>query len=255
MTSLPEVLSASYHPRLVEELLSAYEEAKRNFHLGGHRLSAVEGGRFCEAAYRLLEDITTGRHTPLDGNLSTAGVASALGRLPGAAWDKSIRLHIPRALRVVYDVRNSRDVAHLAGHIDPNLQDATLVVAVLDWVLAEFVRLSGAATADEAQVMVDGLVTRQVPVVQVFDGAPMVLRADLRAGDHVLVLLYHVGDGGVTVSELREWVPAPMRANMARTLRALADKAFAHLAADRVVITRAGQRHAEVKGLVGSRAA
>ena len=38
-------LSASHSPKLVDELLEAYVEAKRNFYLGGLRLSAVEGGR------------------------------------------------------------------------------------------------------------------------------------------------------------------------------------------------------------------
>ena len=42
---------------LVDELLLSYEEAKRNFHLGGHRLNAVEGGRFCEAAFRILQQV------------------------------------------------------------------------------------------------------------------------------------------------------------------------------------------------------
>src|ERR1035437_1984952 len=45
---------ASLDAGLTDELLAAYQEAKRNFYLGGLRLSAVEGGRLCEAAFRLL---------------------------------------------------------------------------------------------------------------------------------------------------------------------------------------------------------
>ena len=64
----------------------------------------------------------------------------------------AIRLHIPRTLRLVYDIRNKRDVAHLGPDIDPNLQDSTLVVSALDWVLAEFIRLYHAGmTPDNAQ--------------------------------------------------------------------------------------------------------
>jgi hypothetical protein len=40
-------LKARFPDKLVGELLSAYQEAKHNFFLGGLRLSAVEGGRFC----------------------------------------------------------------------------------------------------------------------------------------------------------------------------------------------------------------
>jgi len=45
------------------------QEAKRNFYLGGLRLSAVEGGRFCEATFRLLQQRTTGKFNAL-GNKS-----------------------------------------------------------------------------------------------------------------------------------------------------------------------------------------
>jgi hypothetical protein len=47
-------LKAKFDGTLVDELLAAHRDAKTNFYLGGLRLSAVEGGRFCEAAYRLL---------------------------------------------------------------------------------------------------------------------------------------------------------------------------------------------------------
>src|SRR5712692_1624212 len=56
---------------LVRELLDAHEEARRNFYLGGFRLSEVEGGRFCTAAFRILEQITTGKWTPLGKQLNT----------------------------------------------------------------------------------------------------------------------------------------------------------------------------------------
>jgi hypothetical protein len=39
-------LAKTHDKKLVDELLEAYVEAKRNFYLGGLRLSAVEGGRF-----------------------------------------------------------------------------------------------------------------------------------------------------------------------------------------------------------------
>src|SRR5215207_9843002 len=81
-----------------------------------------------------------------------------LETLPSAAHEESVRLHIPRSLRLVYDIRNKRDAAHLADNIDPNLQDATLVVSVLDWVLAEFIRMHHNVSANQAQALVEELV-------------------------------------------------------------------------------------------------
>ena len=142
-------LRNSLDASLVHELIEAYVEAKRNFYLGGLRLSEVEGGRFCEAAFRLLQAITTGKFVPLGKHLDTEKLISQLAALPMSSHSESIRIHIPRALRIVYDVRNKRDAAHLADGIDPNIQDATLVVSTLDWVLAEFVRLYHTVGANE----------------------------------------------------------------------------------------------------------
>src|SRR5688572_19963302 len=135
---------------IVAELLDAHAEAKHNFYLGGLRLSAVEGGRFCEAAFRALEELAGRPKTPLGKQLDTDKLISALANLSTTSHPDAIRLHIPRSLRVVYDIRNKRDAAHLADGIDPNLQDATLVVSVLDWVLSELVRLVHNVSPNEA---------------------------------------------------------------------------------------------------------
>jgi hypothetical protein len=169
-------LSGALPARLVEELLDAHAEAMRNYYLGGLRLSAVEGGRFCEAVFRILEYATTATFTPLGTSLSTDRLIDRLAQLPAASAPDSIRLHIPRSLRVVYDIRNKRDTAHLADGIDPNLQDATLVVNVLDWILAELVRIYHSVTPDQAAIMVDQIVTRKAPVIQDLQGFLKVLR-------------------------------------------------------------------------------
>ncbi|PYT85993.1 MAG: hypothetical protein DMG36_26920 [Acidobacteria bacterium] len=217
LDTIRQGLAKSHDKKLVDELLEAYVEAKKNFYLGGLRLSAVEGGRFCEAAFRILE---------------------------------AIRLHIPRALRVVYDIRNKRDAAHLADNIDPNLQDSSLVVYSLDWVLAEFVRLYHTVPANEAQSIVESLVMRRAPVVQDFAGFLKVLNPGLVAGDYALVLLYQCGKVGATFNELTSWSKPKMRANLKTTLTRLVDeRAFAHFDGNRYFITESGMRDVEKRKL------
>ena len=240
----------AYDPRLVDELLAAYVEAKRNFYLGGLRLSAVEGGRFCEAAFRMLQQRATGRFVPLGQQLDTDGTIRTLAQIAGAAQPDSVRLHIPRTLRTVYDIRNRRDTAHLADGIDPNVQDATLVVSNLDWVLAEFVRLHHNVDANAAQAVVNTIVTRQAPVIQDFNGYLKVLNPSLHAGDHVLLLLYHRGNQGATADELAAWVRPSMKRNLKRTLtRLVDDEAFIHPDGAHLKITIAGQREVERRRL------
>ncbi len=133
-------LIARFPTNLVDELIECYVEQKKNFYLGRMRPNEVEGGRFAEAAYRMLQHSAGLSVTPLGVQLDTSGIARTLENMTGAG--DSVRFHIPRTLRVIYDIRNKRDAAHLGDGIDPNLQDSTLVSAALDWVLAEFVRLA-----------------------------------------------------------------------------------------------------------------
>lgn len=243
-------LKNNFDANLVDELLAAHQDAKHNFYLGGLRLSEVEGGRFCEAAFRMLQQATTRKFTPLGKPLDTEAIIKAVVNADPAKTPESIRIHIPRALRVVYDIRNKRDVAHLAGDVDPNLQDATLVVSNLDWVLAEFVRLYHGVSADEAQKIVDGLVTRKVPAVEDFDGFLKVLRPKARAGEYVLLVLYERATQGATIEELRSWVKPSMLQNLRRTLNGLVhDDAFVHEGNGRSFITKRGRAEVERRNL------
>ncbi len=243
--------AARHDPKLVAELLEAYTELKRNYYLGGLRLAEVEGGRFCEAAFRMLEERTRKQFTPIAKLIDTDALIDNLRSIPSNDQPDSVRLHIPRALRVIYDIRNKRDAAHLADYIDPNLQDATLVVSTADWVLAEFVRLYRSVTPAEAQSLVDGLVTRAVPAIQDFDGFLKVLNPKLSASNYLLVLLYQRGTEGATYDQLYQWSKPSMRGNLARTLRGLTDsQAFVHYDGKKYFITFSGVGSVESRKLL-----
>ncbi len=251
--SIEAQFASKLEGKLVHELLEAHSEAKRNFYLGGLRLSAVEGGRFCEAAFRLLEyETKNGKFTPLTKPLaSTDKLIFELSNLDGSKFSDSIRLHIPRSLRLVYDIRNKRDTAHLSDGIDPNLQDATLVIGVIDWVLAEFIRLYHNVPANEASKIVAGIVKRVAPVVQDFAGFLKILNPKLKVSEHCVVLLYQRGEDGATYGELEKWVRPKMRANLKRALDGLVDeKGHAHFNGSRYFITRSGELDVEEKGLI-----
>lgn len=233
---------------LAHEVVEAYQEAKRRFHLNDFMPNAVEGGRFSEAVLRILQWATTGSFTPLADPKFKA--ESVINQLPAAAGQpESIRLHVPRAVRVIYDIRNKRNTAHLSDGIDPNVQDASIVVAVMGWILAELVRLYHSVPPLKAQQMIEALVSREVPMIQVFDDRPRILKT-IPASDHVLVLVYWAGAAGVDRKELSQWVPAPMRANLLRTLNQLHDKHLIHFIEPLVRITIAGQQSVESRQLV-----
>lgn len=235
---------------LATQLVETYTETKRNVRVGGHRLTAVEGGRFCEAAYRALEHATQGAFTPLNASLDTHKLSRDLAQLPKDTVSDSVRLHIPRCLRVIYDIRSKRDAAHLADGIDPNVQDSSLIVACSSWVLAEFVRLNHGIDADEAARVVERIVSRDTPAIQYFDGEPRVL-GKLPASDVCLLLLYAHRGEAVNINVLKSSVRPSMRNNLARTLQRLDDRDYVHRSGDLVWITYVGEVYVESQGLAG----
>lgn len=237
--------------RLVSELLEAYEKVKNNFYTDHLRYNELEGGRFAEAVFRILEQRTRGNYTPLDDSLDTEKIINDLAGMPRRDQPDSVRLHIPRTLRVLYDIRTKRDVAHLADKIDPNTQDAIFVVACCDWVMAELVRLYHSVSSEEAQLIIENLVTKKVSVVQKFGDFLKTLRPSLGSSDRILVLLFYRSKKGALNKDLTSWLKPKQRRNIKRTLRILEyEKDFIHSEDSRYFITKLGERYVEERKLL-----
>lgn len=244
-------LKAKLPSELVDQLLETYADVKKNYYLGRLRPNEVEGGRFAEAVFRILQFITKNTFTPLGRSLDTEKIILGLSNLPSSLSD-SVRLHIPRTLRVVYDVRNNRDAAHLGDGIDPNLQDATLICACCDWVLAELLRLHHPMISpDQSFEIIENLVTRKAPIVQSFEDRLKTLNPNLKVGERLVVLLYHCGRKGATPQELSAWVKPAQKANLKTTLFRLEhDKDLIVFSKDRYRITALGEKMIEERGLL-----
>jgi hypothetical protein len=241
-------VTAGVPDELVDEVLDAFAEAKRRFYRDdlrpfGDRGWEVLGGCLPNPAVDHDADVHAARWQP-------AKVPTLIGTLEQVtSAPDSVRFHIPRTLRLIYDMRSKRDVAHLADGIDPNQQDATLVVRNMEWVLAELVRLFHNVSPAEAHGIIADLVSKDVPLIQVFDGFPRVLR-QLKASDHFLVLLYWRGTEGATLDELKAWARAPMRSQSKRTLNGLDDKDLIHPQGGTYVLTHLGERDVEQRQLL-----
>lgn len=232
---------------LVTELLNEYEENKRRYFLSDFRPAAVNGGRFCEAATRILQFLGTGTYDTLSTGIK---VEQQLNRIENYTQiSDGLRLHAVRALRLIYGVRNNRDNGHLRDDIDPNLQDATLLIGCLDWVLAEFVRVAHDVNPEVAQRLIAEIVTREVPLIEEIDGHPVLLR-DVSRREHVLAILYWAGSGATALPALRGWLPVKLRKHLGEVLRALESDHLVHQREGNVYLTRKGVRHVEENELL-----
>ena len=119
----------------------------------------------------------------------------------------------------------------------------------MEWALAELVRLYHHVSADEAQQIIAELVSKEVPVIQLFDGFPRVLR-DIKASDYCLVLLYWRGAQELAFAELSTWVRPSMKTNLRRTLAGLNTKDFVHASSSGWYITQLGEKAVESARLI-----
>jgi len=190
-----------------ERLKKHYHEIKHNFALQKFEPSELNGGKFCEDVYRILEwhNSSTNDYTPYGTQIKNFK-RSVHWFENNSNLDDSIRFHIPDILWSIYNVRNKRGVGHSPGDIDPNFMDSTLVAGCIDWVMAELVRLFHNVSIDEARDMVKSITTKKIPLIWEVGDVKRVLSppsGSLSAKDKVLVLLYSETSNTLTADSLR----------------------------------------------------
>jgi len=108
-------------------------------------------------------------------------------------------------LIALYEIRNNRGVGHTGGDVDPNHMDATAVVYISKWIIAELIRLFHNVDPQTASDAVDSLVEKILPVVWIVDGKYRALDTTLSMKDKTLLFLYQ-HSAPVKETELADWV-------------------------------------------------
>jgi len=207
MISTIEAQLQKYFPKgLISKLTYHYAKLKSSFTQNALEPGELNGAKFAEVVFRLMQYATDPQHhyTPLRQSLPPANnLVAQFQQLP-KTFDDSLRLHIPQLLRAIYGIRSKRGVGHI-GELDANLMDATLVMAVCDWVMAELIRLYHDCSADEAQDIIDRLVKRSIPVIYDRDGIKTSLR-QMPYDEVALLFLHYEGEKDILVGDLCKWV-------------------------------------------------
>jgi hypothetical protein len=191
------------------ELIDSYRNITRNFIEHRWEPSELNGGKFAEVVFTIVEGAIGGAF-PAKAKKPPrmVDVCRALESRPATALpsDRSLRVHVARALVYLYDIRNQRGVGHVGGDVDPNAMDASAVVAMASWVMAELVRIFHNVSTREAQDTVEALVERKAPLIwEVEAGTKRVLEPTLGTKDQILLLLHH-STGWVPAVHLQRWV-------------------------------------------------
>lgn len=197
------------------ELVQALQGILANYRQGRWGPSELDGGKLCEVAYTILLGYVGGAY-PARAN-KPRNMATACRDLEsvGAGFPRSVRVQIPRVLIALYEIRNNRGVGHAGGDVDPNHMDATVVVAMAKWVVAELVRLFHAVDTPTATAAVEALLDRELPVIWHVGPRVRVLAAKLTRRDQMLLRLY-AATGSVPVADLLADIEHPQPAYFRR---------------------------------------
>ncbi|MCI0696289.1 hypothetical protein L0337_30330 [candidate division KSB1 bacterium] len=192
--------------------------------------SELSGGRFCEIVYTILHDHATGSYSASPAKPNN--FANACRQLENNAHvPRSFQILIPRLLPALYEIRNNRGVGHIGGEVNPNYMDATAVLSMANWIMAELVRVFHQLPTDDAQKVVDSLVERRIPVVWQIGEIRRVLDTSLKLKDQVLLLICSCS-APVASDDLYTWTGYKDRGYFNRLLRSLHDSRFIELSAD-----------------------
>jgi hypothetical protein len=244
-------LFASLPVTLRDELIACYQEIVRNYLERRWEPAELNGGKFCEVVYTILDGATSG--TFANSARKPARMVDACRALEGKpavatrVGDRSLRVLLPRLLPFLYEIRNNRGVGHVGGDVDPNHEDAEAVLAMASWVMAELVRIFHKVSLSDAQAAVESLVQKRHPLVWSVEGIKRVLNPTMSKSTQTLVLLYSE-PGWVQTDTLCKWVEySSLAMYRTRILRPLHQRRFVEHDADqgRVRITPAGVQLAE----------
>lgn len=184
--------SSAYPRDIVDPLIDFFVELRENYYLRKHGPAELSGGKFAEACVRLLQYELSGKYTPIGQPIRNMTRELRGFEQAASTYSDSFRLHIPRMLLGIYNLRNRRGVGHLGGDVNPNLADSTVILSVVNWVMAELYRVHYSVSLDEAQKVVDQLVERKLPLIYEVGEIRRVLDPELTAKDQTLILLYSV---------------------------------------------------------------
>lgn len=198
------VLSSRLPKEILTNLLNEYQYIKQQFFLRKFQPSELSGARFGECVLRLLEYLNTGNYTPFGTQLRSEHIINSIQN--NTVHADTVRLFIPRLTRVVLDVRNKRDIAHVGGEVNPNYSDALFVTHCADWILTELVRHFYSCSIDEAKQIVVTINDVRIPVIAEVDGFIRVQNTKLDARKKALVVLYYKQPKKVSDANLAKWI-------------------------------------------------
>jgi hypothetical protein len=206
-----DLLSQKFDPKKIDSMITYFFSCLQRIEEGDWENCLIKAGKFIEIIIKLLWTYS-GKSLPARMRDFKAGayaekIIKEVDRK--TVPEDEIRVQIPRASIFIYDVSSNRGARHDPEEVNPNEMDASVVMLLCSWILAELVRFSAkeSINVDEAKKIVDSLMERRFPVFEDIDGRIYVDNKKFKsAPECTLLLLYKLYPKRIAKKKLVELV-------------------------------------------------
>lgn len=169
-----EFLNKKFNNHKADAVVSHFSASVQKFVECDWEGTLTKAGKFIEATVKLIW-IYSGNILPRPKEFKAGVYAEKIINIKidsSTLTSDALRLQIPRACIFAYDIASNRGARHDSEEVDPNEMDATIVLSLCSWILAELIRFS---TKDfikpaDAKKIVDALTKRRYPSFEDIDG-------------------------------------------------------------------------------------
>lgn len=215
-------------------LIDEYRNIVRNYMERRWTPSELSGGKFCEIVYTILDGFSSGNYAP--SPTKPDNFVTACRKLEtNTSNPRSFQILIPRILPALYEIRNNRGVGHVGGDVDPNHIDASAVLSMTSWIMAELIRVFHNMPIHDAQKLADSLVDRRTPFVWQSGDIRRVLKPNLTVRDQILLLLSSCSTP-IATADLLRWIEPSNRSYFYRILRNMHSSRLIELSSDETIV-------------------
>ena len=222
---------------LISALQDEFQKLHQQYFLGKWEPSQLDGGRFAEQVFRILELKQSGNFTPIGIPIQRANINSTVSQ--DTLLPESIRFHILKLADLILDFRNKRNVAHPSA-VDVNEMDSTFVINAANWIVAELIRLETKMSPADAQSEIKKIIERKVPIVEEIGGRLKCLDDRLGAKEKAMVLCYQKYPSDLSLDNLASWIEYSNKVVLRKELAVLNKDGRLDFREDKARLTKKG---------------
>ncbi|MBI2054336.1 MAG: hypothetical protein HYT36_03315 [Candidatus Staskawiczbacteria bacterium] len=170
-TKIKKILSRKFDKGKTDALLRYFLLSIGKFEEGDWEGSLEKAGKFIEIVVKIIW-LHAGKSLPKQKEFKAGRLAKDIIKIDSAIiTDDGIRVQVPRACILIYDIVSNRGGRHYSEKINANEIDVGIVLPVCSWILAELVRFCiNGLSPEEAKEIVNSITKRHYPIFEEIDG-------------------------------------------------------------------------------------